>query len=214
MSEHSRMDAIQGYSLLDVGYGVPPQNLSQDFALSTRLLARRNLVAAAEDLSPDGFHVSSPLDEGNFIETVVDREHRALHQQDLTRSDFSAALDAIAEPVGNGNFASTISRQASDFDRTFRLIVEDLAPYVRAIIRSDLRLAEERRLAQALLSDGGSRHGKRLRMTRASRSALEGGQRSSMRREKWFDGDVDTQLILRTGSAIWEGTAATTSEIY
>ena len=208
------MDAVQGYGLLDVGYGITNQNLSQDFALSTRLLARQKLLAAAEDLSSKEFCVSSLFDEGNFIRMVVDREHRAIHQQGLTRTEFSAALDPIAEPVGNGNVAATTSLQASDFDRTFRLIVEDLAPYVRAIIRSDLRLAEERRIAQALLSEGDLRHGKRLRMTRASRSALKGGQRSRTRREKWFDGDVDARLILRTGSATWEGTAATTSGGY
>lgn len=82
-------------------------------------------------------------------------------------------------------------------------IVEDVAPYVRAIVSYDLRLEARRLHLSSLLSQGGA-GGKRQRTTRASRAALEGGSKSSTRRERWFPKDTNFTWILQTGGDDWQ----------
>ena len=52
-----------------------------------------------------------------------------------------------------------------------------------------------------LLSEGGKN--KRMRTTRASRSALEGGRRETKRRERWFDDQVNMTLVMKTAGKSW-----------
>ncbi len=121
----------------------------------------------------------------------------------LQRPDFSAAFQPISEVSGLGAGASASGvLHASDFDRALRLVAEDLAPYARMILRSDQRVEEERRRLNELAAEGG-RGGKRVRTTRASRSALEGADRSRMRRDRWFDCPIDPSLVFSTGSEAW-----------
>lgn len=130
----------------------------------------------------------------------MDQLGRSAAATALSRSDFSSALDAIASDQPS----STVSQaglQLTSFDREFRVIVEDLAPYVRSIGAYDLALEKQREyLSEALSSSQGSR---RARTTRASRSALEGGARSNTRRERWFASDFDLVGVMRTGGADW-----------
>ena len=88
-------------------------------------------------------------------------------------------------------------------DQSLRTICMDVAPYIRSIISYDLQLEHERARLNDLLSDS-SRQGKRQRTTRASRAALEGGHKSSTRRERWFPVDLDSSLIMRTGGQDWQ----------
>ncbi|KAI9870283.1 MAG: hypothetical protein M1830_004442, partial [Pleopsidium flavum] len=83
----------------------------------------------------------------------------------------------------------------------------DLAPYVRSIISYDLRLERERLRLSNLLSQGG-RDGKRIRTTRASLAALEGGSKAHTRRERWLPTGTNATLVLRTGGRDWEDVAA------
>ena len=76
-------------------------------------------------------------------------------------------------------------------------LAEDVAPYIRAILRYDMQLAEQRRQLELALFPGAGEDGP-VRRTRASRAALEGGDKSSTRREKWFDVDLDSKMILDT----------------
>jgi hypothetical protein len=89
----------------------------------------------------------------------------------------------------------------SVFDGPLTSIALDIAPYVRSIVRYDEDLAEHRDQLNTLLSDG--RGAKKARTTRAARSALEGGQRASTRREKWFVGELDVEAILATAGEGW-----------
>lgn len=71
----------------------------------------------------------------------------------------------------------------------------DVAPYVRGIIRHDVKREQERIKASSLLSVGGG--GKRSkRATNSSRSAEEGGDRR--RRERWF-ADINAALVEGSG---------------
>jgi len=118
----------------------------------------------------------------------------------LSRHDFASALDPVASDAGPSAGAPW-GLQATSFDREFRVIAEDLAPYVRAIAAFDLALERQRDHIHAALSGG--RNVKRARTTRASRSALEGGLRSSTRRERWFGDVLDLGLVMRTGGEAW-----------
>ena len=82
-------------------------------------------------------------------------------------------------------------------------IVEDLAPYVRSIVAFDLRLENYRRELSGLLS-GDAKGTKRMRTTRASRAALEGGSKAETRKERWFSSAVNVQRILATGNREWQ----------
>ena len=79
----------------------------------------------------------------------------------------------------------------------------DVAPYVRNIAAYEIILEEERLRLSNLLSAGG--RAKRMRTTRAARSALEGGRRETTRRERWFDRNLNLRLALETGGKTWAG---------
>ena len=74
-------------------------------------------------------------------------------------------------------------------------LAEDVAPYVRAILRYDMQLAEQRRQLELAVFSSAGEDGP-VRRTRASRAALEGGDKASTRREKWFDVHLDSKMIL------------------
>ena len=71
----------------------------------------------------------------------------------------------------------------------------------------DQRLAKERLGLSNLLSEGGTASGggsrKRMRTTRAAISALEGGVRSSTRRERYFGNALNGVFVSRTGCGSW-----------
>jgi len=54
-----------------------------------------------------------------------------------------------------------------------------------------------------MLSEGGGRKGKRMRTTRAAMSALEGGARSTTRRDRYFTSKLNSQFVLQTGMQSW-----------
>ena len=140
--------------------------------------------------------------EEQLVHAILASKYRRrspnLHQCD--RKDFAHALDILAEPTDADLGSLTIS----SFDREFRIITTDLAPYVRIIAAYDLQLEAQRLRLSGLLSVGG-RPTKRIRTTRAARSALEGGRRQNTRRERWFKKDLNLALVLETGGQGWTG---------
>lgn len=84
-----------------------------------------------------------------------------------------------------------------------RSIAEDLTPYVRGIVAFDLRLEQYRRELSQVLS-GNQRETKRMRTTRASRAALEGGNKAHTRKERWFSPAVNVHRVLATGQNEWQ----------
>ena len=146
-------------------------------------------------------------DERNIINAILaSRKRQNFWESDhLHRRTFSTALDILAEPPSGDTVALTIS----SLDREFRIITNEIAPYVRIIAAYDQHLESQRLKLSSLLSEGG-RPNKRLRTTRAARSALEGGQRQSTRRERWFEKDVNLSLVLQTGGEEWSGLGSRT----
>lgn len=158
-------------------------------------------------------HVNSgyevPMELGRPDETTIIqliRKESTSPGQSLTRRDFSAAFDPIAEPEKTPLY-TTGQLEASVVDRTMNIIVEDMAPYVRSIVEFDTRLQAERAKLSNLMSEGGGRKGKRIRTTRAAMSALEGGVRSTTRREKYFGSSLNPYFVMSTGMQSWTDAA-------
>ena len=145
------------------------------------------------------------MEEG-FIDYIADGRGSDYASRTLTRMDLAAAFDPLAESAKK-SVNTTTGLLLSEFDRSTSLLVEDLAPYVRSIIAYDLRLEQERLRLSNLLSQGG-RDGKRIRTTRASRAALEGGSKAHTRRERWLPAGTNAALVLRTGGQGWQDAAA------
>lgn len=112
---------------------------------------------------------------------------------------------AAFQPILRANYVFPIptGRLAPSFDNGISPIAEDLAPYIRAIMAFDLRLERYRLQLSGVLSHGNDET-KRIRTTRASRAALEGGSKSDTRRERWFPMDANPGLIQSTGGQGWQ----------
>lgn len=97
---------------------------------------------------------------------------------------------------------SILVHAASSFESDVAGVVQDISPYIRSIMAFDLRLERYRLQLSGIMSEGP--RNKRVRTTRASRAALEGGNKSSTRRERWFSQDANPKQILATGSSEWQ----------
>ncbi|KAI9759488.1 MAG: hypothetical protein M4579_002328 [Chaenotheca gracillima] len=202
--EKSRMDYTVGFPLLEAEPQLEYDQLSTRLAVSTKVLAREDLRKRSSRYCASAFAYLQPPSESRVQDMITHHTDADAVNHWLTRSDLAAAFDPISEPL-TSSMAAQGGFQISSFDRPTSLISEDLAPYVRTIVKHDLFLEEQRRQLSNLLSEGG-RGGKKLRTTRASRSALEGGNRSSTRRERWFEGDLDVESVLHTGGEGWQDT--------
>ncbi|KAF2438368.1 P-loop containing nucleoside triphosphate hydrolase protein [Karstenula rhodostoma CBS 690.94] len=150
--------------------------------------------------------VSMPSTEQAFTSAILDHKLRQTCGIQLSRPDFSRAFDILACPPDTLPALNTsYNLTASSFDRTFRIVVEDLAPYVRSIVASELVLESQRIRLGNLLSEGGRSGNKRQRTTRAARTALEGGSRDTKRRERWFGAELNRALAMGTAGEGWAG---------
>ncbi|KAL4944394.1 hypothetical protein BDV06DRAFT_210309 [Aspergillus oleicola] len=89
------------------------------------------------------------------------------------------------------------------FEHGKQSIAEDLSPCIRAIVAFDLRLEQYRRDLSRLLS-GNESGTKRMRTTRASRAALEGGNKAETRKERYFSSTFNVVRVLATGKKEWQ----------
>lgn len=186
---------VEGYNLLQSDPVVELSGLSTLLALTTRTFARRDFLARRES------GVRSCITEDELSGRMLDPQYPRDPASILSRTELSAAFDPIADRTKDSSAPSM--SVLSDFDRSMSLIVEDLAPYVRSIVAYDLRLEQKRLRLSSLLSEGG-RDGKRIRTTRASRAALEGGSKAHTRRERWLPNGTNPALVLRTGGECWQ----------
>ena len=132
----------------------------------------------------------------------------------LTRGDLCLAFDPISfSPVATSLItvlSGGSSLDPSVFDRTTSIITTDVAPYVRGIVNFEARLQEVRLERSGLLSQIGTGKPKKARMTRSAMSAVEGGARGTTRRVKWFEQQLNSEWVSKTGGA-W-GTAVVEEE--
>lgn len=200
LSSKAREDYIIAYNLLEAAPLVNFESTGADISIWMKSRARKYLQI--DEHIKHGFEVPVELDrpsESRIIELI--RDQSCSPDTSLTRKDFSLAFDPISEPE-KGSLYGTGSLEASSFDRNFSLIPLDIAPYVRSIVAYDARLQQDRSRLSNLMSEGG-RKGKRMRTTRSAMSALEGGARSTTRRDRYFGSGLNTYSVLRTGMQCW-----------
>jgi DNA polymerase III delta prime subunit len=188
----SRANYIEGMALLESNEKIDYSDTPARIAITSAVLACnafRSEAAANDYLTPP-----------NLLRCIQNTGK----EDDITlsRRDF-ACFDMISIPTST---SSNSGLEQSAFDGPLYQLSTDLAPYVRSIAQYDLSLEEQRESLGEIMGDG--HKSKRARTTRAARSALEGSQRGSTRRERWFTKDLDLDAVLATGGSSWPKTTA------
>ncbi|KAJ4406475.1 hypothetical protein N0V82_010110 [Gnomoniopsis sp. IMI 355080] len=195
MTQKAREDYIFGRQLLDAPVWSTYDPLATTLPITLKCLARENLQAS---LPCKPSHLNA-LNESGVISKIRHHAASSPNNNAITRDDFSVAFDVLAISEKEANSTSSYL-DPSVFDGTFRNITVDVAPYVRHIVSFEKELQKQRQKLSGLLSQGGTKRG---RKTRAAHAALEGGSRSTVRREKWFDADLNGVLVMRTAGEGW-----------
>ena len=191
----SRTHYIEGMALLESNERIDHEHMPMKLAVSSTLLA-------CSAYCPSGV-VDRSLEPSNLLRCI--RDVNEGDQSELTRRDF-ACFDVIS----SASSAASNGLELSVFDGPLAPIALDIAPYVRSIAQYDLSLEEQRARLGEIMGEGPKV--KRARTTRAARSALEGSQRGTTRRERWFTADLDLNSILTTGGNDWPKTTAIMSD--
>ena len=184
-------------------------NLSTSFATQTHILTHRLFPDLAH--RPHSASTSPPLSLEQTYTTHILSHKTSPPPPPLSRTAFSSALDILATPPSAFNsypdttidHRSSYNLIASSLDRPFSLVALDIAPYVRSMVAHEQVLETQRIRLGNLLSEGG--RVKRGRTTRASRTAVEGGERATKRKERWFHKDLSFELVMRTAGSSWAG---------
>jgi DNA polymerase III delta prime subunit len=190
LTEQRRSQYVEGHRLLQTDAYADFSTLTFDLTVAMNVAALR-----ACDLL-DHSSLTSPI---HIRDIMLARKSAQESTTPITRRGFACFDELAITPDSAPSLNFTMLQ--SVFDGPLTSIALDIAPYVRSIVRYDEDLAEHRDQLNTLLSDG--RGAKKARTTRAARSALEGGQRASTRREKWFVGELDVEAILATAGEGW-----------
>ncbi|KAJ5674528.1 uncharacterized protein N7477_004462 [Penicillium maclennaniae] len=191
--EGHRSNYLESYPLLQADLRPEHSSLSENISLTFNALISRTFRPKTED------HESSS----------VARIFKGWTKDGARRMHFPNTLpnfQKVFEPLTRANYSMPIptGRLAPSFENSLAPITEDIAPYVRAIMVFDGRLKEYRDKLRALLTREHGPGDKRGRTTRASRAALEGGDKASTRKERWFPDDTNYFWILGTGKYEWQ----------
>lgn len=202
ITEKTRLSYTLAAPLLQVEEQADFQNTDTSIFSYSQLLSQRLFPDLCHRFQPTESVMPQPyLDHTAAILLSQEAQHQP---KGLSRDNFAAAFDVLAAPHDYTiQERTSYTLTASSFDRTFRIITLDLAPYVRSIVAHEQILEQERLRMSNLLSVGGS--GKRARTTRAARTALEGGVRETKRRQRWFEADVNFSLVMQTAGLEWTG---------
>lgn len=189
-----RDDFTIGRTLLEAEPAAPSTSPNAVMSTSMKSLTREiwhNYATGLEKFA--GSSALKAVGEGKAI-SILDASFRT-HRHQLSRLDIARAFDAIAVSL---KAQPTSHLDPSVFDRTMKLIVLDVAPWVRGIVACEHQLMQERLKLSNLLSEGGKK--KRMRTTRSAISALEGGERRTTRKERYFGNCLSTGVVMRTGA--------------
>lgn len=181
------------------------ESMALQMAVASRCLAKKHLFDTTQRPDLPSSTQQATLSTERVAGDIRDRFRLERENRAISRIDFAFAFDLIATP-DNSQIISHL--EASVFDRNLEPIVLDVAPYVRSIVAYDTYLQQQRLKMSNLISEGGRRP-KRMRTTRAAMSAMEGGQRSTTRKEKWFKADPNAALVKLTGGEGWSDAVTT-----
>lgn len=202
LTEKARLSHTIAAPVLQVDHVTDFSRFDTSMLIHTHLQIQRTY--GGRSVRDDKQDMSIPSTEQGFTSAILNHKDRQSSEVHLSRLDFSRAFDPIASPPDSLlPLGTSYNLVASSFDRNFRIVVEDLAPYVRSIIASEISLDAQRIRLGNLLSEGGRSGSKRQRTTRAARTALEGGSRDTKRRERWFGADLNRILVMKTAGEKW-----------
>ncbi|OAR01575.1 hypothetical protein LLEC1_00874 [Akanthomyces lecanii] len=197
MPEAARHDFIVAQALLEAD-PLQPQFCSRvGIASSISALALDTLKTSATASSAALIRKIDASGERKTISILEDAFAR--DSRKLTRYDVAVAFDPIAV---SPKAVASMSLDPSVFDRTMTIIVTEVAPWVRGIVHYDDDLMQDRQRLNELLGDGGRR--KRMRTTRSAYSALEGGERRTTRKERYFGDCLSTEAVMHTAGEGWQ----------
>ncbi|KAL1885179.1 hypothetical protein Plec18167_001836 [Paecilomyces lecythidis] len=188
MTEKQRTNYIEGYPLLQADTMPDYTWLSTSIGSTLDVFTRR-------------FYYGTTSDSEDLTGRKVLKKASQVQPPHRSRMELLAAFEPIMR--ADNVFPMPTGRLAPSFENGMGVVYEDLAPYIRGIIAFDLRLERYRLELSGLLSQG-SGSTKRARTTRASRAALEGGDKANTRKERWFPADVQPNRILATGNEEWQ----------
>ncbi|KAI5807025.1 hypothetical protein EDC01DRAFT_608941 [Geopyxis carbonaria] len=167
----SKLDDLQGISVVQTDRLVIPGSVETDMSIYMRYLARKYLSKELQKVSVK----LQPISHDEIVNAVIRRNETDW----LSRMDYQALFTPLSKL--EAVFASTMpTAHSSIFPAMYKLAVE-ISPWVRFIIRNDIKLEKQRRDTGKLLSAGGKQ-----RTTRAARLALAGGSRE--KKERWLRG--------------------------
>lgn len=190
IEEKSRASYVDGSTLIKAEPLADHAGISTALALTLEICASRLMNAG-------GINASKLV----LPQQILDGAHNIRNCKQSSRANFSATFDSIARPLKP---PPTLPKGSyiSSFDGPTSIVAEELGPYVRSIVSYDLKLEEHRRQLNMSLCQG--RREAKMRTTRASRAALEGGHKQHVRRERWFPPETDFAMILQSGGQGWQ----------
>ncbi|KAF1847173.1 uncharacterized protein K460DRAFT_331904 [Cucurbitaria berberidis CBS 394.84] len=202
ITDKARLSVTLAAPLLQVDHPSDFTKLDSSIFTQTHLLIKRAYPDFSHPIS--SHRASKPTTETDYANKLLRLKVEQKGDNSLARSDCAIALDILAVPPDFIPLQGTsYNLMPSSFDRTLSIITLDLAPYVRSIVAHEQVLETQRLRVSNLLSIGGN--AKRPRTTRASRVALEGGVRETKRRDRWFDKELNFQLVMATAGKEWAG---------
>lgn len=205
MGDNARDDYILGQRVLNTEPLTRQTSPNTAISMAVKSLSRNILQKSVQNISSAAISTLNSINEERAI-SILEASFQTQPFQ-LCRYDLAVAFDPIA--ISPKAVAAT-HLDASVFDRTLKLIVLDVAPWVRGIVAYEDQLMRKRLKLSNLLSQGGKR--KRMRQTRSAYSALEGGERRTTRRERHFGDCLATPSVMRTGGEGWATVAVVESE--
>ncbi|KAJ5488594.1 hypothetical protein N7539_003484 [Penicillium diatomitis] len=194
ISENHRLNYIEAHPLLQADLLPSYSSLNSSITTTFGSMISLHFRPPVEDLE-----IASANTIFKSWAKSAERLHTNVSSPRILRKTFEPIMRASPSTV------SLSPRMAPSFENGLAPITEDIAPYVRAIMSYDGRLQEYRdSLYSVLVQDKVVHSEKRKRTTRASRAALEGGNKASTRKERWFSNDTNYLAIQRTGCPEWQ----------
>ncbi|KAJ6129121.1 hypothetical protein N7512_001901 [Penicillium capsulatum] len=192
MLESHRSNYSDAYPLLQTDVRPEYTSLCENMSITFDALLSRVFRAEKEDL------------ESTTATQIFNGWAKSAHRLGFTPS--VSGLQKVFEPVRRAYYYLPVStgRVAASFENGLGPIIEDIAPYVRAIMVFDVRLKQYRDHLHAIWAQQQGPGETRTRTTRASRAALEGSDKGSTRRERWFPDDTNYFLVQGTGMPEWQ----------
>ncbi|GAM89012.1 hypothetical protein ANO11243_070460 [Dothideomycetidae sp. 11243] len=181
-------------ALIQADEAKDPTQSSQHLAVSIcALLPAAMNIAQSQELKPR-------------LHMLSRQQHPHVHLQAVSTNEIYGALEPLAEATSamhSGTYTSLVL--------PIPALTTDVAPYIRLIAAHDDDREEQRKHLYGALH-GDASQGK-MRRTRAARSALEGKGRGGVRRERWWDCDLDLgctagEHITAAGRRVMEWCAA------